>query len=201
MAVGYTLNVSTYFTAKGTPDSILTTVTSPQTPTATKWAPRTGSPVTLAIIPSPALLDGQTLTGQSCVVASVKGKLTAPKCAPWTYTRPGVVLDSTVVGFLLLPDTMTATVGDTVHYLAMATYRDGRTVGWAKDFDTRGEAGTVLLNASFNGFTATAKLCVRGGANDPFPCQAFAQYPASRIPPWPRGPVANSDSTWLGRWL
>ncbi len=204
-AVGDTLNVSTFFTKKGGVDSVLTTITSPRTATTSKWT--VNSPSLVAIIPSPALVAGEVLTGQGCVMGMVKGKPTPSQCQVWTYTRPGVVLDSTVVSFQLWPDTITVIAGDTARYMTVALFGDGHTETYMRDYWVGHEAGVQTVWATLGGKIATSRIRVLSSVRESAGYIPFARHAGSYLPPYPLATRANecngtfTQPAWCGRWL
>lgn len=207
VASGDTIFATDHITVSGNPDSINVFFTVRSAPPKVA---RRGSgngkfalgPVTL--IPSPPYIDGDTATVSACPIAWKRGKSFSQVCGTKLYQRndpPVVGQDSLVVSFQLWPDTITATLNDTIRFMTVATYGDGHTATWMRDYFTAHEAGVQIVWAGMGGKSDTSRIRVLVSTNEPAAFQPFAIYSGSVIPPYPRAKLPTGICSWCGYWM
>ena len=153
-AIGDTLWVKGYWkVTQGSPDSVIWQVSSPKTALVRRAYLPSATKDSVRLIPTPALLEGDSLIIAGCWQTKKKQVLSLANCLAVTYIRPvdpgTVVPDSLrVVGFKIMIDPLIAS-------------SSGGVYGWTQQVNTDGS-----LCPSFK-FADNGKIALRTGeAND-----------------------------------
>lgn len=202
-AVGDTLKATQFYKVSGSPDSVRWLFTARNAPSqsVSRGAPPNGLSLTAGpvnLIPSPALLDGDTVTVSACPVAWKKGTSYPGSCSTRLYTRPivppVVTGDSlTVIGLDIYPKGTYATTRATGACLR-ALGPSASTGSWASVWDyttsswkpvCKSSNGTLMMLA----YCATpimgdsVRVLTAAWTTKPWCAQYAPQVPRKYVPP------------------